>query len=89
MSLDQGGIVAFLVGVIAERSSANIVTIPVSKFNKFNEDVAAGKYKWHKPDEEGTDLVASKSASKSMVERIWQRIHVQGIVYNLGPTVAE
>lgn len=82
VSLQQKGIVAFLVGTIQFRGSPNIVAIPVSKFRAFWTDVQAGKYKWYKP--EGTDGASTGSSPHGKgVKRLWDRIHVHGISYRL------
>mgnify|MGYP001610651264 CR=1 FL=1 len=43
ISADQKAIVAFLVGTIG---GSTIIAIPISKFHKFREQAAAGKYKY-------------------------------------------
>ncbi|MFA6603676.1 MAG: trypsin-like peptidase domain-containing protein [Patescibacteria group bacterium] len=80
VSRHQKGIVAFLVGVIAVSNSPNIVSIPVSKFKKFWTEVQAGTYKWYKQD----DAAAAAGTSKSKVDKLWKRIHVDGIIYTIG-----
>ena len=79
VSQHQKGIVAFLVGVIGSRGSANIVTIPVGRFKKFWTEVQAGTYKWYKPDTES--LAAPSGTAK--VKKLWSHIHIQGIVYRI------
>lgn len=84
VSANQKGVIAFLVGVIGSRGSPNIVSIPVSKFKKFNQDVADGKYKWYKPESDGS------KGDKGKVQKLWERIHKTGIVYQMpedGPII--
>ena len=78
VSTSQNGIVAFLVGSIGlrGRGSPNIVTIPVSKFKSFWNDVKAGNYRWYRA--ESSESGGSSSAERNMVERIWRTIHREG-----------
>jgi hypothetical protein len=86
----QKGIVAFLVGTITFRSSPNIVAIPVGKFRKFWTDVQAKKYRWYKAENDGDGASASGSGRNGRgVQRLWRRIHVDGIVYENPLDVAD
>ena len=81
VSTHQKAIIAFLVGHIGARGSTpNIVAIPVSKFKKFNEEVAAGTYRWYKNEPASATRTEDKG---KMIQRIYNRIHVQGISYQI------
>lgn len=73
VSMRQNGIIAFLVGMIGGNGTPNVVAIQVSKFKKFNEMNADGKYKWYKPDSDASSI--DSDADTKSLERIWQRIY--------------
>jgi len=81
VSRSQKSIVAFLVGVIGGRGSPNIVAIPVSKFKKFWGEAKDGKYKWYKAEDVKDGIACGEKGHG--VSRLWKRIHVDGIVFNV------
>lgn len=66
ISLEQKGIVAFLVGHVGKDGVINRVAIPVDRFRKFYARIQAGTYKYFKPvlgdDDEAADCFCKRNA---------------------------
>ncbi len=80
VSTSQGAIVAFLVGRISNRGSSNIVSIPASKFKRFNQLVASKQYPWYDAKNAGTaETLCGKDTAAIL--RILQRVQSHTLVY--------
>jgi len=69
ISLRQGGIVAFIVGMMED--SPSVVSIPVSKFKTFWTEVQAGKYKWYDPKKlDGDETDSNELSADKLIKQI-------------------
>ncbi len=87
VSTSQSGITSILVGRISNRGSENVVSIPVSKFQKFNQGVADGKYPWYRAETTASAEMTSNGQDAAAIARILRRVqsHHSIIYKDFGP----